>query len=158
MARAKTKKVKEEVKEAPIEAVLAKHTDLDLAEMPLETYDDYVKYNAEARRLNKKFRECRYPPMQCPVELHPTQKIVFMRKDQPRNPLKVKRCTALLDYEETLIPGQTYDMPVEVVDWLAKKGTPIWDYIEKPGAKAGETKKETIQVGTDPRFALRQAM
>lgn len=157
MARSRVKKA-EEPKKDPMDAALSKHVDTDIAEMPLNTYEDYLKYNEAARKMNKKLRECRYPAKPCPIELHPKQKIVFMRKDQPRNPLKCLLSTAMIDFNETLIPGQTYELPLDVIDWLSRKGTPIWDYIEKPANKAGQTKRETVQVGVDPRFALRHAI
>jgi hypothetical protein len=124
--------------------------DQSIENMPLNSLDDYRRYNARARAMNKKLRVLRYPIKQCPVEMHPTQRIVFSRKDQPKNPLPVFLSNADIEFKKTLMPGQTYDLPVCVIDYLAKKGTPIWDWVEKANGE-----KETVQVASDPRFALR---
>lgn len=124
--------------------------DLDLEKMPLNSLSDYVRYNKKARALNKQLRMHRYPVKQCPIDLHPKQRIIFNRKDQPSNPLPVYLSNELIEFKQTLIPGQTYDLPLCVIDYLASKGNPIWDWVEKPDGS-----RETKKVAIDPRFALR---
>ena len=65
----------------------AKEEKLPIEEMPLESLRDYRLYNEEARKLNKKLRMCRYPIKQCPVELHPKQRIKFGNNDKSVHPV-----------------------------------------------------------------------
>ena len=139
-----TKKEMDEV----IKENTAKKTPLD--EMPLKTLGDYVRYNREARRLNKQLGICRHPVKQCPLELHPTDRVVFNRNDQPHNPLPVYLSNELIEFKKTLIPGESYDLPRVVIEYLSKKGTPIWKWFEKPNGS-----KETRKASMVPRFALR---
>lgn len=123
---------------------------VSLEDMPLETLGDYVRYNAKCRELNKKLGVCRYKIQQCPLEKHPKQRVIFNRKDQPRNPLPVYLSNEMIEFKETLIPGKTYDLPLCVIDHLASKGTPIWEQKTNPDGS-----KDTYKTATDPRFALR---
>ena len=129
---------KEEIKETAIE------------DMPLNSLADYLRYNARAREINKKLKIRRHEIKQCPVEMHPTQRIVFGRVDQPTNPLPVFVSNEMIEFKQTLTPGQTYDLPLCIIDYLSKKGTPVWDWITKPDGS-----KETHKISTSPRFALR---
>lgn len=122
---------------------------LPIEEMPLNSIRDYRLYNEEAARINKRLKVCRYPYKQCPVELHPTQRIVFRRNDQPTNPLTVFLSNNLIHFEKTLIPGKTYDLPVCVVNHLAEKGDPVWNWVDLPNGE-----RETRVVTKKPRFAL----
>jgi len=122
----------------------------DLRNMPLATLADYCRYNKEARRLNKKLGILRYPVKQCPLELHPTDRIVFGRKDQPMNPLPVYLSNELIEFKMKLIPGKTYDLPRVVIDYLSKKGTPIWKWFDN-----ADGSKETRVAAVDPRFSIR---
>jgi hypothetical protein len=124
---------------------------LPIEEMPLESMRDYRLYNEEARRLNKKLRLCRYPIKQCPVDLHPKQRVVFRRNDQPTNPLPVFVSDDKIHYDETLIPGKTYDLPEYIVHYLAEKGDPVWDWVTLPDGS-----RETRVVTKKPRFSLTQ--
>jgi hypothetical protein len=125
-------------------------TDIDLDDMPLETLGDYLRYNAKARKMNKKLKICRYPIKQCPIEKHPKERIQFMRKDQPKNPLHVYLYNEMIDFKDELIPGRVYDLPLCIVDYLASKGYPIWErIINQDGSE------DTVKVAMDPRFALR---
>lgn len=121
-----------------------------IEEMPLNSIRDYRLYNEEARKLNKKLKVCRYPIKQCPVELHPKQRVQFGRMDQPTNPLPVYLSNHLIHYDEKLIPGKIYDLPECVVDHLAKKGTPVWQWFTNPDGS-----KETRVASKTPRFSLR---
>ena len=123
---------------------------VSIEDMPLTCLSDYVKYNERARAMNKKLKICRYPIKPCPIELHPSERIVFARKDQPLNPLHVYLSDDMIDYKEILVPGKTYDIPRYVVDYLARKGTPIWKWFDNPDGS-----KETRIAAYDPRFSLR---
>ena len=133
-----------------VKATSTTQNEINLEDMPLETMDDYRRYNEKARAMNKKLHILRYPVKQCPVDLHPKQRVVFNRKDQPKNPLPVYKSDEMIEFKKTLIPGTAYDLPVYIVDYLAKKGVPQWDWIDKPNGE-----RETVQVGVDPRFAIR---
>jgi len=90
---------------------VAEEEKLPIENMPLETLRDYRLYNEEARKLNKKLRMCRYPIKQCPVELHPKQRIKFGNNDKSMNPVPVFLSNHLIHYDEKLIPGHIYDIP-----------------------------------------------
>ena len=137
-------KMDEIMKEAPKEEKVA------IEDMPLETLTDYIRYNREARALNKKLKICRYPAKQCPIELHPKETIVFNRKDQPTNPLPVYLSNDIIEFKQTLIPGKTYELPRCVVSYLASKGTSNWAWFNNPDGS-----RETRRASMDPRFALR---
>ena len=127
-----------------------KKEEIPMEEMPLETLRDYRLYNERARKINKKHRKLLYPLKQCPEELHPHQRIVFNRNDQPTNPLPVYISNHLIEFKKTLIPGEVYDLPECVIHHLSTRGYPVWDWVEgKNGAR------ETKVVSTTPRFALR---
>lgn len=121
-----------------------------IEEMPLNSLEDYVAYNIEARKLNRKLKMCRYPIKQCPEELHPKERVVFNRNDQPSNPLPAYVSDHMIDFKKTLIPGKTYDLPRYIVEYLSKKGYPEWDWFVNPDGS-----KETRIARTKPRFSLR---
>ncbi len=146
---ARTQKSKEAETEM-MESALTSVTKTAIEDMPLNTIRDYRLYNEAARAANKKLRICRYPAKPCPIELHPKQRIQFGRTDQPSNPLPVHISNDVIHYEETLIPGKIYDLPIYIVDYLSKKGTPIWKWFDLPDGS-----KETRIASTTPRFALR---
>jgi len=118
--------------------------------LPLECYADYKEYNRRARLENKRAKRCIYPIKQCPLEYHPTQRVVFERVDQPKNALPVKLCTDMIDFQKTLYPGKVYDLPIAVLKFLAQKGVPIWDWFEN-----ADGSKETRISHYEKRFALR---
>jgi len=122
---------------------------LPIEEMPLETIRDYRLYNEEARKLNKKLRLCRYPIKQCPVELHPKQRVKFGNNDQSMNPVPVFLSNHLIHYDQKLMPGRTYDLPECIVHYLSEKGYPVWDWVTLPDGS-----KETRMTGKKPRFSL----
>jgi len=127
-----------------------------IEDMPLNSLSDYIRYNREARKLNHELAKkmvkkvATYEIKPCPVELHPTEKIVFNRKDQPSNPLHLMLSNDMIDFKMTLIPGKTYDLPRCVIAYLAKKGTPIWQWFDN-----ADGSRETRIASMDPRFALR---
>ncbi len=122
---------------------------LPIEDMPLETIRDYRLYNEEARKQNKKLRMCRYPIKQCPVELHPKQRIKFGNNDKSMNPVPIFLSNHLIHYDEKFIPGKVYDVPECVVHYLSEKGYPVWDWVTlKDGSR------ETRETGKQPRFSL----
>lgn len=123
-----------------------------IEDMPLNTLGDYMRHNKACIKLNKKLGVCRYKVKQCPLELHPTDRITFGRIDQPNNKLKVYLSNDIIHFDKTLVPGETYDLPRMIVDYLAEKGTPVWKWFNNPDGS-----KETRISHKDPRFALRQA-
>lgn len=122
---------------------------LPIEEMPLETIRDYRLYNEEARKLNKKLKICRYPIKQCPVELHPKQRVKFGNNDKSMNPVPVFVSNHLIHFDEKLTPGKTYDLPECIVHYLSEKGYPVWDWVTLPDGS-----KETRMTGKQPRFSL----
>jgi hypothetical protein len=123
---------------------------LAIEDMPLNTLRDYRLYNEEARKMNKKLGVARYKIKQCPIELHPKQRIVFSRNDQPSNPLQVYVSDHLIHFDQTLIPGKEYDLPECIIHYLAEKGTPVWKWFDNPDGS-----KETRKSHMEPRFSLR---
>lgn len=122
---------------------------LPIEDMPLETIRDYRLYNEEARKLNKKLKICRYPIKQCPVELHPKQRVKFGNNDQSMNPVPVFISNHLIHFDEKLQPGKVYDLPECIVHYLSEKGYPVWNWVNLPDGS-----KETRMTGTKPRFSL----
>lgn len=138
-----------------IMSMVAKPEEVDIEDMPLDTLADYMRYNRKARELNKKLKILRYPIKQCPIELHPHERIVFTRNDQPANPLPVYLSNDMIHFDRTkrkdqLMPGQTYDLPRCIIQHLSEKGVPIWKWYDNPDGS-----RETRKAGTTPRFALR---
>ena len=121
-----------------------------IEDMPLTSYEEYRAYNAAARKENKRLRICRHPCKPCPVELHPTERIIFNRVDQPMNALPVYLSNHLIHFEKTLYPGKAYDLPRVVINYLAEKGTPVWELKTNPDGSA-----DTKISHKDPRFSLR---
>lgn len=154
MARPKKVQQKEETMETSIEvtntAVMTPPEKLSIDEMPLETMRDYRLYNEEARRLNKVLRKCVNKIKQCPESLHPTERVIFYRKDQPSNPLDVYISDEKIDFQKKLVPGKTYDLPKYVISILASKGKAVWEWYEK-----SDGSRDTRVSGKDPRFSIR---
>jgi hypothetical protein len=125
----------------------------EILNMPLTTLSEYVRYNKKAREANKKLGVLRYPIKQCPEALHPTEKIIFGRNDQPNNPCPVYISNELIEFNKELIPGKTYILPRCVVDYLSKKGTPIWEKVKNPDGSMDSRK-----TGKTPRFSIRTIM
>ena len=120
-----------------------------IEDMPLETIRDYRLYNEEARKLNKKLRVCRYPIKQCPIDLHPKQRVKFGVTDGSTQEVAVHVSNHLIHFDQKLKPGQIYDLPQCIVHHLSEKGYPIWGYRNKPDGT-----KETVKVDQKPRFSL----
>ena len=121
-----------------------------IEDMPLTTYEEHKAYNAASRKENKRLRVRRHPCIPCPVELHPKERIVFGRVDQPLNALRVYLSNHLIHFEQTLYPGKTYDLPRVIINYLAEKGVPHWKWYDNPDGSA-----ETRISHNEPRFSLR---
>lgn len=121
-----------------------------IEDMPLTSLREYRLYNEAALAANKKAKKHIYDIKPCPTELHPHQRIVFNRKDQPTNPLAVYKYDSLIDFKMTLIPGKTYDLPEYIIHYLADKANPIWGWVDLPNGE-----RETRVVNKDHRFQLR---
>jgi len=135
---------------AVMDSAIAEAEKPKIEDMPLETMRHYRLYNEEARMLNKKAKKCLHPLKQCPVDLHPTERIVFSRNDQPSNPLAVYVSNDKIHFEKTLVPGKTYDLPKYIVSYLAEKGKAVWGWVEKPDGSS-----ETKIVNKERRFSLK---
>ncbi len=127
----------------------AQQDKLPIEEMPLETIRDYRLYNEEARKLNKKLRLNRYPIKQCPIELHPKQRIKFGNNDQSLHPVNVLVSNHLIHFDQKLFPGKEYDLPECIVHYLSEKGYPVWGWVNLPDGS-----KETAKIGMKPRFSV----
>mgnify|MGYP001612653150 CR=1 FL=1 len=152
---ARPKKTEEVQAKELVAAMVEKPAEVDIEDMPLTNLGEYMRYNRRARELNKKLKILRYPIKQCPVELHPHERIVFGRNDQPTNPLPVFLSNEMIHFDRTkpndqLRPGKSYDLPRCVIQHLSERGTPVWKWYENAdGSK--ETRKESVT----PRFSLR---
>lgn len=140
-------RVEENVMESSLEKSIPEK--LPIEDMPLETLRDYRLYNEEARRLNKKLRLNRYPIKQCPIELHPKQRIKFGNNDQSLHPVNVLLSNHQIHFEQKLYPGKEYDLPECVVHYLSEKGYPVWGYVT-----LADGSRETMKVGVKPRFSV----
>lgn len=140
-------KVEEDVLEASLKQIESEK--LPIEEMPLASIRDYRLYNDEARKINKKLKLCRYPIKQCPLELHPKQRVKFGNNDQSMNPVPVFVSNHLIHFDEKLQPGKVYDLPECIVSYLSDKGYPVWDWVT-----LSDGSKETRMTGKKPRFSL----
>lgn len=134
-----------------MEALLEKEEQkkLPIEDMPLETLRDYRLYNEEARKLNKKLRVCRYPIKQCPVDLHPTQRVKFGNNDKSTHDVLIHVSNHLIHFSKKLTPGQIYDLPQCIVSYLSEKGYPVWGWVN-----LRDGSKETRVLTKQPRFSL----
>jgi len=144
MAIAKAKTIDKIINEIP-----ASNVD-EITSMPLDSLEDYIAYNKAARMANKKYRICRYEIKPCPIALHPKEKVVFSRNDQHDNKLHFEKSDHMIDFKEDLIPGQTYELPRYIIEYLSKKGTANWKRTTNPDGTF--TMKKT---SINPRFSLR---
>lgn len=150
MAKAKNKITPTAVMdEVLIKTATRSEAEVEIEDMPLNSIRDYRLYNERARAMNKRLKICRYQIKPCPVELHPKQRVIFRRNDQPTNPLPVFLSNALIHYDEKLTPGQTYDLPECIVAYLSDKANPEWGWVHNADGSS-----ETKIVNRKPRFSL----
>jgi len=122
---------------------------LAIEDMPLNTIRDYRLYNEEARKINKKLRLNRYPIKQCPIELHPKQRIKFANNDKSMNPVPIFVSNHLIHFDEVFYPGKTYDVPECIIYYLTEKGYPQWGWVT-----LADGSRETQMTGKSPRFSI----
>ncbi len=122
---------------------------MSIEDFPLETLRDYRLYNEEARKINKKLKLLKYPIKQCPVHLHPTQRIKFGNNDKSMNPIPIYFSNHLIHYDEKFVPGHIYDVPECVVHYLSEKGYSQWSWVTLQDGS-----RETRETGKAPRFSL----
>lgn len=105
---------------------------LDLEDMPLTSIEDYKAYNKMARKLRK-------PVKFVPHNFFPKQKVRFIRSDNQRNnPLKLRFRSGeyMLDFQQTLKPGEVYDLPIPVIDYLNNLKEARYKQIKYPDGRA----------------------
>ena len=149
MARHKQVENKVESNVMDVELKKAEDLKLPIEDMPLECLRDYRLYNEEARKLNKKLRICRYPIKQCPVELHPHQRIKFGNNDKSVHPVNIFVSNHLIHYDEKFTPGKIYDVPECIISYLSEKGYPVWGWVN-----LADGSKETRITGKSNRFSI----
>lgn len=143
------------VNEMLTKSISTKPDEIAMEDLPLTNLGEYSRYNRRAREMNKKLKVLRYPIKQCPIELHPHERVVFARNDQPNNPLPVYLSNDMIHFDRTSIkdqlrPGKEYDLPRCIVQHLADKCVPIWKWYDNPDGS-----KETRKSSSTPRFSLR---
>ena len=119
--------------------------------MPLTTYSEYKKYNAAARKMNKKLKMCRHKCIPCPEELHPKEKVIITNNEQPQNVFPITLSNHLIDYNLLCEPNTPYEVPLVVINYSEGKNTPRWEAYDLPD---GQTK--TRQVAGSPKFSIRR--
>jgi hypothetical protein len=122
-----------------------------ISSMPLNTLEDYKRYNEAASKANKRLRIARYPIKPAPIELHPHKKVEFFRNDQPMNPLPVYLSNSEIEFKKELKPTKVYKLPLCIIDYLQKKGRNQWKRFTNPDGTV-----ENRIVGFEPRFSFRE--
>ena len=145
----KTKEALAQPIDEPIKKAI-KEEKVDINDMPLATLADYMRYNTEARKLNKKLKLNRYPIKPCPIELHPKEKVIVTSNEQPNNSVKVCLSNDMIDFKIELMPGKEYSLPRCVVDYIAEKGTPRYATKGNPDGTV-----TTYITHVEPRFSIR---
>jgi hypothetical protein len=125
-------------------------TEVPIDEMPLESLRDYRLYNERAVKENKRLRSNKYPIKQCPIELHPKQRVRVANNNDTLHPIPVYLSNHLIHFDEKLTPGKEYDLPECIVAYLSDKGNPEWAWVNI--GPNGE--KETRMIGKKPRFSI----
>ncbi len=91
-------------------------------------------------------------PVKAPTEhFYPKYKVRFQRFDQPENVLKCRLRTSEIDWKGQLKPGNTYELPLPVIQWLNALAEPI--FAEVAVNDGSGTRSETRQVGERARFS-----
>lgn len=128
-----------------IEEIIEKLPKDELADMPLTSLEEHRAYNAKARSFNKKLGICRYKVKQCPLGLHPKDRVTVQNIQQPKNPVKGFLYNEDIDFDQMLQPGKEYDLPKILIDHMAGKGTDHWEWIENPdGSKQTKVTRKNL--------------
>lgn len=138
------------------EGLLERAGKVDLASLPLETREDYFKYNEEARKQRK-------PIKFLPHDFFPKQRVRFVRMDnQTGNPLKLRFRSAekLIDFnserdleEKMLMDSQEYDLPLPVIEHLNSRKVPRYKQVKYPDGT-----HETVLSHHEHRFSCQMVM
>lgn len=145
----KRKRARRRSSKTPLEEVLSEPKP-SIDSMPLTSFTEYRKYNEEARRLNKKLGVLRYKIKQCPVDLHPSQRVIFQRNQKRTGDQKVHLSNHLIHFDKYLTPGKIYDLPECIIHHIESKGEAQWEKYTKPDGS-----ENTRKAGSLPRFSLR---
>jgi len=114
--------------------------------------DEFKALKGELEDTKKKLEEVKSEPVSVrlqkskkkrrniPPYTGPMRRVKFMRNDQPQNPMnsrltkvvvnKEKNIDELVDWRGTLVPGQVYELPEPVVDFINSRSEPT--YGERP--------------------------
>jgi hypothetical protein len=124
----------------------------DQLEETKKQLDDQKKQPVAVRLENRKKK------FSAPAYSGPMKRVKFMRNDQPENPMNVclkkvvfnveKDCKEMIDYEKTLIPGQAYELPEPVMEFLNTRTVPTYGERADP-----ENPRQTVtmQIGEQQR-------
>lgn len=144
--------VKEDAKESA--KILAKELvksfeNVDIQDMPLETFDDYREYNKVAR---KKKIPVKFPP----ISMFPTARTKIIRADgQGKNPIhvRIRDAKLLLDYDEELPCSENIEIPQAVISWINNRAKSVYKEVKYPdGTSATQFSHH------EPRFSCQMVM
>jgi hypothetical protein len=117
---------------------------LDLSTLPLNTVEDYRKYNEEARKQKK-------PIKFCPNEFYPMEKIKFRRVDNQKGSstkIRFRSGKYLIDFHAEIEDGAVVSLPRPVVEYLNTRQVDKYKQIKRPDGSS-----ETVYSHSDPRFS-----
>lgn len=125
-------------------AYIIKNDDLEeLEKLPLNTFEDYAAYNKKARSLG-------IPVKVPPLELHKYVKCKITRLDnQGGNVLRIRKRDALIDFDATIQPGVTVELPERIIDFIESLVYPQYKQVTYPDGTS-----ETVFSHNNPRFAV----
>lgn len=126
------------------QAILVKDQEFeDISKMPLETFADYKAYNDKARHLGM-------PVKVPPTYLHKHVKCKVTRLDgQDRNAIRIRKRNHLIDFDETIMPGEDVELPETIVDFLHDLVYPQYKEVTHSDGTS-----ETVFSHNLPRFAV----
>lgn len=121
---------------------------ITLHEMPLETRDDYIAYNREARRL-------RLPTKMIPHHLFPHQKVKFVRRDGQKSDVPVKMVSGkhFIDFHKKLKHGEVYELPEPVIEFLNNRAEPRYKELKRTDGSS-----QTVFDYWEPRFSCQMVV
>lgn len=139
MAAAREAEVKEPTKvEAPIETQDPYPTDYEkIQDLPLDTYEDYVRYNECVRRRRKRTRKVDLPYKYAPHEVVHMTKVRLTRTKHRGNPININlRCTKNWVKMESPLEGykdgEEVMIPTCFVDRINEMAEPKYKQIKYP--------------------------
>ncbi len=120
----------------------------------LEEYDPEIHEITKLEHFpiyNKWARKNKMPIKSPTEDFYDKYKVRFQRFDQPDNVLKCRLRTNEIDWRGQLKPGNMYDLPLPVIQWLNSLAEPI--FAEVAVNDGSGTRSETRQVGERARFS-----